>query len=55
MAGATGDWSAGAVDLRNVAGVDVFDHLVHLASGLFLFLGIVGKVELGLAIGSQFF
>ena len=55
MAGAAGDRRAGAVDFGDGVGVDVFDHLVHFASGLLFVLGVVGEVDLRPAVRAELF
>jgi hypothetical protein len=54
VAGAAGDWGAGAVDLGDVVGVDLVNHFEHEAGGLLFFLGVVGVVEDQLAVGRLF-
>ena len=53
MAGAAGDGLAGVGDHADVVGVDLLGHFVHEASGLLLFLGVVGEVEHGATVGAD--
>ena len=54
VASAAGDGCAGAIDFGDVVRVDVFGHFEHDAGGLLFFLGVVGEVQYGLAVGAGF-